>query len=367
MGTWGTGIYSDDTAEDIRDACRDIFACYDVTEGEEKIFQYFEEELEGDIIDNDTASAWYALADWEWKHGMLSSRVKEKTLALLSEYAGIQEWEESGSSLDVKKRKKVLDMLRDRLQSEQPPLKKPKLHLDKPEHKVGEVVIFRMEEYKWENGRPWKKKNLTIPMEFQSEKITQSAYSDIDGYDGGGKYTAVLCVGVAKELHSPYVPDQYDEYSEYVGYDYLSEEKPTFEQLCSCGFLPLVYLEAVKGATGFRVPIAKAAWTYQFHFMWRTFKDSYAPGCPYVKAEREKCRHPEEVARFFQLLSKKKYSTECRTIQSIRAYMYDVFQEKNRMELLNLKIDNLLDPQIENPELASIAVISQRRKEFWGL
>ena len=33
------------------------------------------------------------------------------------------------------------------------------------------------------------------------------------------------------------------------------------------------------------------------------------------------------------------------------------------MELLNLKIDNLLDPQIENPELASIAVINQRNSE----
>ena len=32
MGTWGTGIYSNDIAEDVRDACKDIFALYDVAE-----------------------------------------------------------------------------------------------------------------------------------------------------------------------------------------------------------------------------------------------------------------------------------------------------------------------------------------------
>ena len=36
MGAWGTGIYSNDTAGDVRDACKDIFGYYDVEEGNQK-------------------------------------------------------------------------------------------------------------------------------------------------------------------------------------------------------------------------------------------------------------------------------------------------------------------------------------------
>ena len=33
MGTWGTGIYSNDTAEDVRDICQEIFPFVSVEEG----------------------------------------------------------------------------------------------------------------------------------------------------------------------------------------------------------------------------------------------------------------------------------------------------------------------------------------------
>ncbi len=91
MGAWGTGIYSNDTAEDLRDTCKDIFAFYDNEEGNRRIFEIFAELIAQKQIDNDYASFWYALADWQWKHGLLTENIKEKAVTLLSDYAGIEE------------------------------------------------------------------------------------------------------------------------------------------------------------------------------------------------------------------------------------------------------------------------------------
>ena len=33
MGAWGTGLYSNDTAEDIREDCRDVFSVKTLEEG----------------------------------------------------------------------------------------------------------------------------------------------------------------------------------------------------------------------------------------------------------------------------------------------------------------------------------------------
>jgi hypothetical protein len=43
MGTWGTGLYSNDVAEDVRVACKDIYGFLDVDSGNEKIFDVFSE------------------------------------------------------------------------------------------------------------------------------------------------------------------------------------------------------------------------------------------------------------------------------------------------------------------------------------
>ena len=37
MGAWGTALYSCDIAEDVRDACKDIFAFYDIKQGNDLI------------------------------------------------------------------------------------------------------------------------------------------------------------------------------------------------------------------------------------------------------------------------------------------------------------------------------------------
>ena len=82
MGTWGTGIYGNDTAEDVREFCNEIFPLVSVEEGNRIVFREFKDILEDDLIDDDYASFWYSLADWQWKHGILCEDIRMKTIQL---------------------------------------------------------------------------------------------------------------------------------------------------------------------------------------------------------------------------------------------------------------------------------------------
>ena len=60
MGVWGSSIYSCDIAADVRDACNEIFAFFDVEEGNNRLFLAFSDVVKQDFVDNDFASFWYA-------------------------------------------------------------------------------------------------------------------------------------------------------------------------------------------------------------------------------------------------------------------------------------------------------------------
>lgn len=356
MGTWGTGIYSNDTAGDVRDACKDIFAFYDVEEGNQKLFDFFKEVLQQEYIDNDYASFWYALSDWQWKHGMLTEYVKNKTVELLSGYAGIKEWEESGNVKDVIKRKKVLDSLKTQLEKPQPPVKKPKLSLVKPKHKPGDIIIFKATEYVDEWDSSWHIENFRPPFMFASKLISNSKSENINGYDAHGKYMAILCIDSQKESHSEYITGAFDEYSVYVWYNYLSEVKPSVEQLSFCGFLPMVdwiLKDFNRGITD------SISWIYQFTLMAESFKAN-----SYIEFENKKCRNKNEVNRFHQLFANKKYSKDYFGGFDLCGMFNTAFEEKNRMDLLNLKIDDLLDPKVKNPDFLTPSEIDEAYKKY---
>ena len=352
MGAWGTGIYSNDTAGDVRDACKDIFGYYDVEEGNQKLFQQFEIETEPELIDDDYASFWYALSDWQWKHGMLNEYVKEKALSLLEVYAGIDDWIESGDKRDVLKRRQVLDKLKNQLQTQQPPLKKPKLTLAKPRHKIGDIIVFRA---KCSGETYWKKTAFTVPYFFKSPKISNSKYEDICGYDARGKYMAILCVGETQEVHSAYLPNLYDNYSVYVWYDYLSYDEPSVSDLEHCGFLPMVTF--VKDGLN-RSIIIKAEWGYKLMLYCEKFrKDKNI-------SEFKKYTALTEVERFNFLFSQKNYSDHIFSDFDLAHMFSTAFEEKNRMELLGESIDNLLDTKVHNPEFLPYPEIDKAYKDL---
>lgn len=175
MGTWGPGIYSNDTVMDLRCDCNEIFAFYGVEEGNKVLFREYKEIVERNYVDDDTASFWYALADWQWKHGMLTEQVKKKALELLKEYAGLDEWIEAGNEKNTKKRKANLDALKEQLQKEQMPYKRPRVTLARPKHNPGDIVVFQYTDIreKW-----WGRPDFYAPFYFASPVIAKSPLVD---------------------------------------------------------------------------------------------------------------------------------------------------------------------------------------------
>lgn len=129
MGTWGTGLYSDDTACEIRDEFKaHLENGLSHSAAENAILGRF-----ADVVSNHQIACllYFALADTEWKFGCLSDHVRLKTLALLEDGGDIKYWEEDSPS-DVKARAQTLRKLSIRLATEHPALKQVKVKVHKP-------------------------------------------------------------------------------------------------------------------------------------------------------------------------------------------------------------------------------------------
>ena len=356
MGAWGTVIYSNDIAEDVRDACRDVFDYFDVNEGNKIIFKSFHEVLNQEFIDNEYASFWYALAAWQWKYGILNESVKAKALSLLKNYAGIEEWEEIGNKSDVRKRKAFLDRLAEQLEREQCAPKKPKLCLEKPKHKAGDIIVFKASDYSDDGESPWHLTSFGAPYMFFDEKLRNSPCDDVNGIDCRGKYMAFLCVGSIKEKHSEYIPDLSDEHSLYVWYDYSEEREPTVNELSFCGFLPLVELTL----KDFSLNITESvSWLYTFTLPLESFKTDI-----YIDSIKKISGVVEESDRFRELFSLKDYSSDYWLGDTLSGMFSTMFEEKSRMNLNGSSIDDLLDPNCENSQLLLPAEVDKAYKEF---
>lgn len=122
MGAWGTAIYSDDIAMDVRDIYKEILG--DGLSSEEAtsaIIEMYNEEIEDE---EDGPVFWISLADTQWKCGRLLESIKQKAIEIIDSGIDLEKWKEDKN--DYKKRVKVLENLKMQLMSPQPPEKKMK-------------------------------------------------------------------------------------------------------------------------------------------------------------------------------------------------------------------------------------------------
>ncbi len=352
MGTWGPSIYSCDIAEDVRDACNEVYSFYSIEEGNNRIFSAFHDVVSQDFVDNEYASFWYALSDWQWKHGMLNQNIKEKALLLLEEYAGLDEWGEA----EFSKRKNILDQLRKQLLQIQPERKKPRAKISKPKHLPGDIVVFQASNCEEQGAcNNWRIVSLVPPLFFESPRFRNSQYEDIEGYDASGQWMALLCVGTVKEKFSKYVDDIFDEYSLYVWYDYLSYECPSVSDLRECGFLPYANWKW----RDFNRNITECVeWGYEFTVVCEKFKKS-----PEINAVL-RLKEISEVKRYELLLSRKNYSSDYWGGFTLYDMFSTMFSEKNRAIIIGEAYDNLLDGDIQSPQLLSREEIDNNLRRF---
>jgi len=140
VGTWGTALFSNDDACDVKDCYMSLLEIQCTAEEAEKrtIEEcYYNETPEEEAI------FWMALASIEWDKGRLSDMVKEKALSFLEMGGDLALWEDNPKS--YKKRKEVLEKLKNKLFSPMPPAKK----IRKPRQwhspwKLGDLLAYKV-------------------------------------------------------------------------------------------------------------------------------------------------------------------------------------------------------------------------------
>jgi hypothetical protein len=141
MGVWGTAIFSDDTARDVREDYRDHLG--DGLGGPEATKRLLKD-WSSSLKDPDEAPVfWLALAATQWKCGRLEASVLEQALEIIDGGSDLARWE--ADSHDRKKREAVLQKLRVQLEPPQPAEKKiPRRFRDSTEWLVGDLVAYSL-------------------------------------------------------------------------------------------------------------------------------------------------------------------------------------------------------------------------------
>ena len=106
MGTWGTKLYENDLALDLKEEyIEKLKKGIENKEALEQIKQEYKEEIE----DNDEETVfWMVLADTMWNLGKMTDEVKNKALQSIEK--DLKKWkQESENSKDIVKREKELE------------------------------------------------------------------------------------------------------------------------------------------------------------------------------------------------------------------------------------------------------------------
>jgi hypothetical protein len=141
MGVWGTAVFSDDHAADLRDDYRRMIG--DGMSGPEATDRLLRQWMPSGQKDPDMAAVfWLALAVTQWKCGRLEDRVKQAALRAIEDGSALRLWH--GSPLE-RKRAAVLQATTELLQSPPPlPRKIAKVFRATCDWEPGELIAYRL-------------------------------------------------------------------------------------------------------------------------------------------------------------------------------------------------------------------------------
>lgn len=151
MGAWGTGLYQDDDTCDIKEEYLNYL----------RIGKTNEEALQEVISDNKEMIKddeigplfWLALADTQWKYGRLTNDIRDRALEVIDSGKDLERWKEDKKLFQ--KRKKVLEKLKEKLNTKQPSEKKiSKIKFERVNWKVGDIILYQIlnedfKEHRW--------------------------------------------------------------------------------------------------------------------------------------------------------------------------------------------------------------------------
>jgi hypothetical protein len=145
MGVWGAGLYSGDFAMDLRSS---IGAVVRLPFDEDRLVDILcetEPAVANNPEDSDHSIFWLVLADQFAKRAILTQRLRDKALAIIYASSDIRAQEALGARpADLKKRREMLDELRNRIMA-QPPTNKKRTILKNPQPllmEIGDVFVY---------------------------------------------------------------------------------------------------------------------------------------------------------------------------------------------------------------------------------
>lgn len=218
MGTWNASINGNDTAQDLKEEYQAAFFYNDVETALAKIDAYVRSMFD-ESDEEEWSCYYYSLAEFMWKHGILTEDVRARTIGMIDSGFGLEIWELEGTST-LNKRKKVLAEFREKLLSPQPPRKKIrfKLHM-KPIFQTGDLIAIQLK---------------TLDKHYPAHsKLGEDVFR---GYDG--KYIVLRKAGDAINQYSSIEPQLKDYWAKFQLYNAIFDEYPTVEQLENISFVP---------------------------------------------------------------------------------------------------------------------------------
>jgi hypothetical protein len=139
MGAWGTGIFADDNASDLRNDYRKLIG--DGMTGPrttDRLIAQWAPQGDPDL----EPVFWLALAMTQWSCGRLEERVKVEALRVIADGSAIRPW---AGGPDERKRQAVLEGTRKKLQSPQPAERKIKKQvLASCDWESGDLIGYRL-------------------------------------------------------------------------------------------------------------------------------------------------------------------------------------------------------------------------------
>jgi hypothetical protein len=139
MGVWGTGIFSDDNASDLREEYRDLIGQgVSPPEATDRLIAQWSPRGDPDL----EPVFWLALALTQWNCGRLEQRVKDEALRVIADGSAMRPW---AGSPDERKRRAALEAAEHKLESPQPvPRAINKRVLATCDWERGELIAYRM-------------------------------------------------------------------------------------------------------------------------------------------------------------------------------------------------------------------------------
>lgn len=218
MGTWNASINGNDTAQDLKSEYQAAFFYNDVETALAKIDTYVRRDFD-ESDEEEWASYYYSLAEFMWKHGILTDEVKNRAVEMIDTGFGLAIWEAEGKST-LNKRKKVLAEFREKLISPQPSKKKIRFNLHmKPIFQTGDLIALQL-----------KTLDKHYPL---NSKLGEQVFRDYNG-----KYIVLRKVGDKVNQYSYIEPQLKDYWAKFQLYNAIFDECPSEEQLKNIPYVP---------------------------------------------------------------------------------------------------------------------------------